>query len=81
MNSRTIHNRCGEYMMLDLFQRANLIDATSRGISEINRTIQRLKKECPQAFHTKETLASRMFYHRPPEHTPCGGFVDGRMND
>ncbi|MCP2091155.1 UNVERIFIED_ORG: hypothetical protein J2Y81_007242 [Paraburkholderia sediminicola] len=50
-------------------------------MSEINRTIQRLKKECPQAFHTKETLASRMFYHRPPEHTPCGGFVDGRMSD
>jgi hypothetical protein len=68
-------------MMLDPFQRASLIDATSLGIREINRTIQRLKKECPQAFHAKDTLASRMFYHRPPEHTPCGGYVDGQMND
>jgi hypothetical protein len=58
-----------------------MLDATCRGISEINRTLQRLKKECPPAFHTKDTLAARMFYHRPPEHTPCNGFVHWRMND
>jgi hypothetical protein len=67
--------------MLDLFQRADLIDAARRGVSGINRTIQKLKRECPQAFHTDDTLASRIFYHRPPEHTPCRGFVDGRMSD
>lgn len=81
MNSGTIHNRYGEYMMLDPFQRAALMNAVKCGIRGINGAIQMLKDECPNAFHTDDTLASRIFYHRPPDHTPCRGFVDGRMND
>ncbi len=62
--------------MLDPIQRADLMSAARSGMRGLEGLIQKLKKESPQAFHTHSSLATRVFYHKPSEHTPCCGFID-----
>jgi hypothetical protein len=63
-------------MMLDAFQRADLIEAARHGVEGVDSTVERLKQESPHAFHTSSTLASRVFYHKPAMGTPYRKFVD-----
>jgi hypothetical protein len=62
-------------MMLDHRQRVILMRAAHCGIRAIDGAIRAIKDENPSAFHSNETLRSRIFYHEPPAHTPCRGFV------
>ncbi|WP_175920756.1 hypothetical protein [Burkholderia latens] len=67
--------------MLDERQRITLMYAARCGIRAIDGAIDVLKDENPNAFHTTSTLASRVFYHKPPDHTPCGGFIHAEAED
>jgi chemotaxis response regulator CheB len=64
-------------MKLTAIQQADLIGASNGGVDRIDAVIQKLKEECPNAFHTNTTLATRVFVHRPAAETPCRGFVHG----
>jgi len=55
-----------------------LINASKFGIEHIDMTIENLKAECPEAFHTDCTLVKRRFHHKPTSDTPCRGFVADR---
>jgi hypothetical protein len=55
-----------------------LINASKFGIEHIEMMIEKLKTECPDAFHTDSTLAKRRFHHKPTSDTPCRGFVTDR---
>ena len=57
-----------------------LINASKMGIEHIEMTIERLKAECPDAFHTESTLVKRRFHHKPTTDTPCRGFVADRIH-
>ena len=61
-------------MKLSSIQKADLISASNAGVDTIDAVIQRLKQECPNAFHTANTLPNRVFFHRPAEETPCSGY-------
>jgi hypothetical protein len=62
-------------MNLSEIQQANLIDASKAGVGRIDGVVRKLKRECPNAFHTNKTLAFRVFYHKPLGETPHRGFV------
>ena len=64
-------------MQLNAFQQAALITAANEGVDTIDAAIEKLKQECPTAFHTDTTLPTRVFFHRPAEEMPCRGFVRG----
>lgn len=65
-------------MKLNQTQKVELIKASKAGIEQVNMTIQRLKVECPDAFHNDMTLNRRRFHHKPSSDTPCGGFISDR---
>lgn len=52
-----------------------LINASKIRIEHVEMIIEKLKAECPDAFHTDSTLGKRRFHHKPASDTPCGGFV------
>jgi hypothetical protein len=55
-----------------------LMNASKIGIEHIEMTIEKLKAEYPDAFHTDNTLGTRRFHHKPTTETPCRGFVADR---
>ena len=55
-----------------------LINASKIGIEHVEMIIEKLKAECPDAFHTDSTLETRRFHHKPTTETPCRGFVADR---
>src|SRR5580698_1385965 len=71
----------GAYMQLTAVQQADLISASNAGVDKVDAVIQKLKRECPNAFHTDNTLPTRVFFHRPADETPCVGFVRGRRRN
>jgi uncharacterized membrane protein len=69
-------------MKLTAIQQADLIGASNVGIDRVDAVIRKLKEECPSAFHTSTTLATRVFVHRPGDETPCrGSFMARRRAD
>jgi hypothetical protein len=62
-------------MKLTLVQQADLISASNGGVERVDEVIRKLKRECPNAFHSSRTLPGRVFFHRPADETPCRGFV------
>ncbi|MCI0151924.1 hypothetical protein KNO81_39490 [Paraburkholderia sediminicola] len=62
-------------MYLNPQERQALRDASIGGIVAIRQLVAQLKQVNPQAFHTEQTLATRMFFHGPPPSTPCKGYV------
>lgn len=64
--------------MISYPYRTELINASKIGIEHIDMTIEKLKAECPDAFHTDSTLGKRRFHHKPTTDTPCRGFVADR---
>jgi hypothetical protein len=67
------------HMMLDSFQRADLIEAARRGVDGVDSIVERLKEQSPHAFHTSSTLTSRVFYHKPCLGTPYRRFVTEKV--
>ena len=65
-------------MKISYPHQVELINASKFGIEHIEMTIEKLKAECPDAFHTDSTLVKRRFHHRPASDTPCRGFVADR---
>jgi chemotaxis response regulator CheB len=65
----------GVDMKLNAIQQADLITASDGGVDSIDAVIQKLKQECPTAFHTHTTLLTRVFFHRPAGETPYRSFV------
>ena len=64
-------------MKLNAVQQADLIIASNAGVDRIDAVVEKLKRECPAAFHTDTTLPTRVFFHRPAKEMPCRGFVRG----
>ena len=64
-------------MKLTANQQANLVTAANGGVDSIDATIQKLRQECPTAFHTSSTLLTRVFFHRPAGETPYRSFIRG----
>jgi hypothetical protein len=62
--------------MLEQRQRVALMHAARRGIRAIDGAIGVIKDENPNAFHTTNTLRTRVFFHKPADHTPCRRFID-----
>ncbi|WP_322013217.1 hypothetical protein [Paraburkholderia sp. J12] len=58
-------------MKLNQTQQRELIESARFGIEFVDLTIQKLKLECPDAFHTDRTLRKRRFQHKPASPTPC----------
>jgi hypothetical protein len=65
-------------MMISYPHRIELINASTIGIEHVELAIERLKVECPDAFHTDNTLGTRRFHHKPASETPYGGFAADR---
>jgi hypothetical protein len=63
-------------MALSQAQRRELIESAKVGIEFIDTTIERLKLECPEAFHTDKTLLKRRFHHKPATPTLCRNVPD-----
>jgi hypothetical protein len=63
-------------MKLTTRQRDALFRAT-RG--ELNRVIDIIRRENPDAFHNSHTLADRVFYHEPLHNERCRNFVKPHM--
>jgi hypothetical protein len=66
-------------MKLNALQQADLITAAARGVDGIDEVIQKLKQECPTAFHTNTSLLTRVFFHRPAGEAPHRSFVRGSV--
>lgn len=64
-------------MKLNANQQADLISAADSGVDSIDAMVERLKQECPTAFHTSSTLLTRVFFHRPAGETPYRSFIRG----
>ena len=62
-------------MKLTANQQANLITAANGGVDSIDSIVQKLRQECPTAFHTNQSLLTRVFFHRPAGETPYRSFV------
>ncbi|HZZ11747.1 MAG TPA: hypothetical protein VFE79_13750 [Paraburkholderia sp.] len=75
----TIHLRAPDLPRgrLNAFQQADLIHASHGGVDNIDATVQKLKDESPNAFHTNTTLLTRVFFHKPAGETPFRSFVRG----
>ena len=65
-------------MKISYPHQVELINASKFGIEHVEMMIEKLKVECPDAFHTDSTLVKRRFHHKPTSDTPCGGFVADR---
>jgi hypothetical protein len=65
-------------MKISYPHQVELINASKFGIEHVEMTIEKLKAECPDAFHTASTLVKRRFHHQPTSDTPCRGFVADR---
>jgi hypothetical protein len=37
--------------------------------------IERIKRQNPRAFHTEDTLDTRVFFNQPMRGEPCKGFI------
>lgn len=66
-------------MKLNANQQADLITAADSGVESIDAMVERLKQECPTAFHTNSTLLTRVFFHRPAGETPYRSFIRGSV--
>lgn len=62
-------------MLLTDQEHAALTIAAYSGEDVLERTIARIRKENPAAFHTKESLRERVFYDEPLNELPCARFV------
>jgi hypothetical protein len=62
-------------MKISYPHKIELINASKIGIEHVEMAIEKLKAECPDAFHTDSTLGKRRFHHKPASDAPCGGFV------
>jgi hypothetical protein len=60
---------------LNQSQKRELINSAKVGVEYVDMTIRKLKVECPDAFHTDNTLMKRKFHHRPTTQTPCRNFL------
>lgn len=67
-------------MKISYPHQVELINASKFGIEHIEMTIEKLKAECPDAFHTDSTLVKRKFHHKPTSETPCRDFVTERVS-
>ncbi|WP_157655827.1 hypothetical protein [Burkholderia ubonensis] len=48
---------------------------------DLEQLITALKQQHPEAFHTKESLAERTFYHQPVRSEPCRAYVTDIVPD
>jgi hypothetical protein len=62
-------------MKISYPHKVELMNASKIGIEHVEMAIEKLKAECPDAFHTDSTLRNRRFHHKPVSDTPCGGFA------
>jgi len=65
-------------MQLTAVQQADLISASNAGVDKVDAVIQKLKRECPNAFHTDNTLPTRVRGRRRNVKAPSKS--DGRKS-
>jgi Xaa-Pro aminopeptidase len=62
-------------MALTQQERAALREAAVHKGIAVEEAIERLRRHHPEAFHTEDSLATRIFYHRPLRNEPHRSFV------
>ena len=65
-------------MKISYPHKVELINASKIGIEHVDMAIEKLKAECPDAFHTASTLVKRVFHHKVTCDAACRGFVADR---
>ncbi|CAE6846690.1 hypothetical protein R75461_07277 [Paraburkholderia nemoris] len=56
-------------------ERQALLSASVNRAESLDQILKRIRRTNPDAFHTDETLSSRVFYDEPMGSEPCRGFV------
>jgi hypothetical protein len=59
-------------MFLTIEQRRAIGSANAGTLDSV---IERIKRQNPRAFHTEDTLDTRVFFNQPMRGEPCKGFI------
>ncbi|WP_050982879.1 hypothetical protein [Cupriavidus basilensis] len=62
-------------MKLTADERQVLITASQLSHDVVQEAIHKIRAEHPDAFHSGDSLASRVFFDQPVRDEPCKGFI------
>lgn len=62
-------------MYLTHEERQVLLNASISGIDAVEHALNLIRCANPNAFHTGQSLSSRVFFDQPMRNEPCLGFI------